>query len=596
MLELLCLDAEEYLISRRDGQYVALREDAGGVLVGLTRQGVVHLVAFQHDRPVLLERRVASETAGGAEPRARIEGRRVVLEELSVTLPCEGGRLLSDTCVALPDGRVLGIRWSSATWTELSPSHPRHPLVAKWSAARALVRGGAVCGSASVLWVAPLLLADGRCGSSFFCDASCAAGTRVRLVSAGEPVERASWEGAAVTASGALVYGRRRRHPRLGWTDVAAKEGGGGWVATHADGSTFDGHALTPAAVVPEGEDARSIPHAPCTWGGHWLDPFLWSMRDASGVEVWGDNNELSWWPVAVRGGQCVAVALSRPLRVVRHPIGDSEGQSVALACRAAQLRLHAAVTRHAARPELIHSKRKLSRSLELFCLARVARRLDPPLWPLLLPEPATAVREALTLSPHLASLLLPIALHESPHLEGQALAAQLLGLQLRLGLLLDARDTTRFAFAGRAEPSVLASHCRSLRVHRRPLSLLRLVALLLPLDEGVAECASNHYCALHPDQAPLHLWNDLVLPLASALGLGSPVLAADNTLRLPMTAETRQLLSLLLSPRVAAPLRLAGALLLLRPREALAARGDTVLRDAAPPSWAPLLDMLEPN
>ena len=42
-----------------------------------------------------------------------------MLGALAVELPCEGARLLSDSCAALPDGRVLGLRWCSASWAEL---------------------------------------------------------------------------------------------------------------------------------------------------------------------------------------------------------------------------------------------------------------------------------------------------------------------------------------------------------------------------------------------------------------------------------------------------------------------------------------------
>ncbi len=595
--ELLCLEAEEYLLSRRDGEYVALREE-GEVLVGLTSGGVVHIIGLQHDRPVLLERRATSESGGAGGWSARIEGSRVVRGELSVVLPCEGARLLSEACVALPDTRVLALRWSSCSWTELSPAHGRHGLVARWAAANCLARAGAACGGGSLLWVAPLLLADGRCGKSGFCDAA-TAGAKVRVVGAGEPVARACWEGAAVTEGGALVYGRRRRHPRGGWADVRAKEGGG-WLATHSDGSTFDGRETSAAEAGAHskggGGGGGAVPRPPCNWSGAWLDPLTWSMRSQAGEEVWGDNGEPSWWPVAVRGGQCAAVLLSRPLRVVRHPVADVEGQSASLVCRAAQLRLHAAVARSHDDPHLALPARRLARALELFCVARVARRLDPPLWPLLLPQPASAVREALALSPHLASLLLPIALHDAPALDGATLAAQLLGQQLRLGLLGDARDTVRFAFGGVADSAVLASHCRWLRVHRRPLALLRLAALLLPLDGTALQRASHHYCAPHAEQPGPHVWHELVLPLATGLGLGSPVLAANSTMRLAMPAESRALLALLLLPAVAAPLRLAGALLLLRPDEVMAAKGDTRLKEGAPESWAPLLDMIEHN
>ena len=320
------------------------------------------------------------------------------------------------------------------------------------------------------------------------------------------------------------------------------------------------------------------------------MDPFSLSVCESDGRTVWGDNGEPGWWPVSVgQDGQCLAVVLSRPVRLARHPVAVTSSSPVAVLCRAAQLALHRAVL---ARQSPLPGS-SLSPALSLFCLARVARRLDPlPHWSSLLLSPLESMERALSLSPHLASLLLPIVLHQCEPPLALALASRLLLLQLRLGLFVDAADTLRFAFRGRVDSPPLASHFRALRVHARPLALLRLALLLEEHDSSALALASAAYC----EPLPLSFWDELLAPLAASLGLGAPVLV-ESSLRLPMSGAARALLSRLVEKSVAAPLRLAGAFLLLRPveaAEALATMPSKAVLENAPASWMPFVQMLK--
>ena len=240
--------------------------------------------------------------------------------------------------------------------------------------------------------------------------------------------------------------------------------------------------------------------------------------------------------------------------------------------------------------------------ALSLLCAASVARRLDPPLWPRLLPNPEQSFHRALALSPRLAALLLPVALHPLQESENgfsdSALAALLLAEQLRLGLLAVARDTLRFAFAGRVDNSpTLAAHCRSLALHRRPLGLLRLAKLLsVPssLSCCVAAVLASSFCAAWPgrDQPENDLW-ELVEVLQDQLGLRGPVASGETLVMVNMSGHTRQLLELFLVDAVVPLFRCAAALLLLKLRDARDA-GD-ILRDAAssaPREWSVAVSM----
>jgi hypothetical protein len=538
-MDLLALDdrAEEYALSRRDGPYVALREH-GEQLVGLTRLGIVHVIGLSNGRPVLLSKAhdrsaLPEKKSGEATTSLVFEGCSVSNGAHKIVLPCEHARELSEDVVVLPDTRVLAVRWSSGTISELSPSHPRHPLVVRWSFAAALVRAGAESKqNLSLLWVAPIVRSDGRCGSGYL-------DTLARMWFVNEAIVSCCF-GCAVTASGQLFMGRK--HMGSGFVRVSA------WL----DGRTVAEQQDGSVVVLSEGSPAASK---------IWLDTSTFSIRSERDEELWGDNRELDWFPVRVSGGECSALLLSRPLRVVKHPVVSSSSSSAgggisrAVAFRAAQLALHRAVlTKQHPLPQLP------SPALDLYCRACVARRLDPPVWPLLFPSPEQAFEQALLLTPRLAALLLPVALHSSPpSSSSSALSGKLLAEQLRLGLLRDARDTVRFAFDGNAENPVVASHCRSLCLHKRPLSLLRLAHLC----GASVSFLSARYCDGAPD-----LW-ELVDLLQEQLGLRGPVLAGDTLSMAGMTSKTRALLEPILADTVAPVFRCAVALLLLRLREA---------------------------
>ncbi len=334
-MDLLSLDdrGEEHALSRRDGRYVVLREE-GDELIGLTVRGAVHRIALRHGRPVLVQNLRSShpQNLRSRQEEIRLEagwavrasdGARIALpattkatnnnsssntkkEEEEEEDGAKGAVLLGSDAVLLRDGRVVALRWSGLSVSELSPAlRPRgrqqreepeqeqEQLAARWGHASMLVRAGEERGTLSLLWTAPLLRSDGRCGSGFV-----DSGGRVWFV--GEEM-RSCCFGAAVTASGALVTGRKRV---AGEFVSVSRSLEGRIVATDKNGHEH---------VVSEGEPGGAE--------GVWLDEKTWSMRSKDGQELWGDNSELDWWPLTVAKGECVALLLSRPLRIARHPL-----------------------------------------------------------------------------------------------------------------------------------------------------------------------------------------------------------------------------------------------------------------------------------
>jgi hypothetical protein len=248
---------------------------------------------------------------------------------MSLTLPEDEWRLLDHQLVVDSRHRVHLLRWSSGDIQCLSlPSS--FPLCVR--SENVLYRGGSSSSSSSssslsLLLCSPLLRSDGLVGLHHYMDLS------GRLFVSADRLRSACWHGAAVTEEGRLEWQGRRRHPQGGWQAVFSEKGG-----FRAVGETGTYRHQLDHSWTPEATPGLPLP------ASLWLDPADWSLR-YNGQTVWSDNAEPSWWPLSVDSICVTALLLTRPLRIVRHPIAVFDGFirriPTALLCRKYQLALH---------------------------------------------------------------------------------------------------------------------------------------------------------------------------------------------------------------------------------------------------------------